>query len=232
MTDSSNVKSTSTQAVLTSLAVNGVVFGVFLSIFLLLRLKFLRIYQPKSSFELINDEKKPEPLPNGLWQWFFPLIKKSDNFIIRQAGLDGYFFIRYLSIISLLSFFSLLILFPILLPINGTNGSGQTGLNKYTFSNVGDTSKYYAHCILSLFFYAAVLFVIYRELVYYTSIRQAVLSSPRYGNKLSSRVVLFQTVPDQYLDETEFAKLFDGVKKFGLREVLRTLKKRLKKETN
>lgn len=43
--------------------------------------------------------------------------------------------------------------------------------------------------------------------------KQAVLASPRYAKKLSSRTVLFQTVPKQYLSEEEFSKLFDGVKR-------------------
>lgn len=213
MANHTEVTNTSTQAVLTALVSNGVIFGVFLALFLLFRLKFLRIYQPKSSFELINDEKKPEPLPTGLWQWLIPLMKKSDNFVIRQAGLDGYFFLRYLFVIAALAFVYMLVIFPILLPLNGVQGKGSSGLDQFTFSNVGNKDRYYAHAILAWVFYLGVVYVIYRELTYYASMRQAVLSSPRYGQKLSSRTVLFQTVPDQFLDEGEFAKLFDDVKK-------------------
>ena len=54
---------------------------------------------------------------------------------------------------------------------------------------------------------------VYKRQLYYTSLKQAVLSSPRYAKKLSSRTVLFQTVPKQYLSEQEFSKLFDGVKR-------------------
>lgn len=211
--NATETKNTSTQAVLTALATNGVLFGVFVALFLVFRLKLHRIYQPKSSFDLINDEKKPEPLPSGLWQWLIPLLKKSDNFVIRQAGLDGYFFLRYLSIICGLCFFYMLLFFPILLPINSVDGKGSEGLDGYTISNVGHRSRYYAHAILAWVFYFGVIFVVYRELMYYASTRQAVLASPRYGQKLSSRTVLFQTVPEQYLDEGEFAKLFEDVKK-------------------
>jgi hypothetical protein len=213
MTNVTQVTNTSTQSVLTALASNGVLFGVFFALFLLFRLKFLRIYQPKSSYDLINDEKKPDPLPSGLWQWFVPLLKKSDNFVIRQAGLDGYFFLRYIAIVAAISFFYMLLFFPILLPVNGVDGKDSEGLNQYTFSNVGDKQRYYAHAILAWVFYLGVIYVIYKELTYYASMRQAVLSSPRYGQKLSSRTVLFQTVPDQYLDEGEFAKLFEDVRK-------------------
>jgi hypothetical protein len=213
MANVTQVTNTSTQSVLTALASNGVLFGVFFALFLLFRLKFLRIYQPKSAYDLINDEKKPDPLPSGLWQWFLPLLKKSDNFVIRQAGLDGYFFLRYIAIVAAISFFYMLLFFPILLPVNGVDGKDSEGLNQYTFSNVGDKQRYYAHAILAWVFYLGVIYVIYKELTYYASMRQAVLSSPRYGQKLSSRTVLFQTVPDQYLDEGEFAKLFEDVKK-------------------
>ncbi|CEP20777.1 RSN1 [Cyberlindnera jadinii] len=209
---SSNTANTSTQAVLTAFISNGVVFGVFVGLFLLLRLKFLRIYQPKSSFDLINEEKKPEPLPSGLWQWLLPLVKKSDNFVIRQAGLDGYFFIRYCFNVAAICFVYTLLLFPILLPVNGVNGKGNDGLDRYTFANVRIRGRYYAHAILAWVVYLGIIYVIYRELTYYASMRQAVLSSPRYGKKLSSRTVLFQTVPDQYLDENEFRKLFDDVR--------------------
>lgn len=213
MTNSTEIVNTSTQQVTTSLVTNGVIFGAFVTLFVLLRLKFKRIYQPKSSFDLINEEKKPEPLPSGIYQWILPLLKKSDNFVIRQAGLDGYFFLRYLLVVAGIFIFGIVLTFPILLPINATNGSGNVGLDQFTFSNVAVRGRYYSHAILSMIFFSFVIYIIYRELTYYTSIRQAVLSSPRYGQKLSSRVVLFQTVPEQYLDEIEFAKLFDDVKK-------------------
>lgn len=203
----------STQQVLTALISNGVIFGVFISIFLLLRLKLKRMYEPKSTYDLINDEKKPEPLPQGLWQWFIPLLKKSDNFIIQQAGLDGYFFLRYLFIICAYCTLSMFYIFPILFAVNASNGEGQEGLDILGFQNVKQPGRYYAHVFCGWVFFWIFMYVIYRELFYYNSLRQRVLSSPRYAKKLSSRTVLFQTVPEQYLSEEEFAKLFDGVKR-------------------
>lgn len=206
----------STEQFVTAIVSNGAIFGVFLTAFLLLRLKLKRIYQPKSSFKLINEEKRPDPLPSGLWQWFIPLLKKSDNFIIQQAGLDGYFFIRYLYIIATFCAVSTLWILPILLPINAANGTGKTGLDQLAYSNVKHRGRYYAHVFVGWVFFWGFLFVVYRELTYYTSLRQAVLASPRYAKKLSSRTVLFQNVPDQYLSESEFPKLFTGVKRIWI----------------
>ncbi|CCD27245.1 Rsn1p NDAI_0K00540 [Naumovozyma dairenensis CBS 421] len=210
---SNSTTSTSTQQVLTALISNGIVFAAFLSAFLLLRIKLKRIYEPKSSFNLINDEKRPDPLPKGLWQWFIPLLKKSDNFIIQQAGLDGYFFLRYLFIISAYCLVSMAYIFPILLPVNASNGMHQTGLNQLAYQNIKNEKRYYAHIFIGWIFFWGFVYVIYRELYFYTSMKQAVLASPRYAKKLSSRTVLFQTVPKQYLSEEEFSKLFDGVKR-------------------
>lgn len=210
MTDS---EGTSTQQVLTSVIANATIFGVFVSIFLILRLKLKRVYEPKSSFDLINEEKKPEPLPNGLWQWLFPLLKKSDNFIIQQAGLDGYFFLRYLFLICAYCGLSILYIFPILLSVNASNGNHETGLNQLAFQNVKHPGRYFAHVFCGWIFSWTFMYVMYRELFYFNSLKQAVLSSPRYAKKLSSRTVLFQSVPEQYLSEREFPKLFDGVKR-------------------
>lgn len=227
---SDKVTSTSTQQVVTALISNLVVFSAFVSGFLLLRLKLKRIYEPKSSYDLINDEKKPEPLPNGLWQWFMPLMKNSDNFVIQQAGLDGYFFLRYLFIICAYCSVSIIYIFPILIPINAANGNHETGLNQIAYQNVKHRRRYYAHVFIGWIFFWSFLYVVYRELYFYTSMRQAVLSSPRYARKLSSRTVLFQTVPTQYLSEEEFSKLFDGVKRVwiarGAKEIEKLVKER------
>jgi len=228
MANTTTVRHTTTSGVTTSLITNGAVFGGFLALFLLLRLKFLRIYQPKSSFDLINEEKKPEPLPKGIFQWILPLLKKSDNYIIRQAGLDGYFFLRYLFLISSVCCVAAIIIFPILLPINATGGNDNSGLDQLSFSNVANPHRFFAHAFLSWIFYFGLLYVIYRELMFYTSMRQAVLASPRYAKKLSSRVVLFQTVPDQYLSAEEFSKLFENVKKVWITRSPRELHKKVK----
>ena len=213
MADSTETKSTSTQQVVTALVSNSVIFGVFISLFLLFRIKLKRIYEPKSSFQLINEEKRPDPLPKGIWQWVVPLLKKSDNFVIQQAGLDGYFFLRYLFIIGAFCTASMVYVFPILFAVNASNGEHESGLNQLAYQNVKHHKRYYAHVFVSWTFYWSFLYIVYRELFFYTSMRQAVLASPRYAKKLSSRTVLFQTVPKQYLSETEFSKLFDGVKR-------------------
>lgn len=58
-----------------------------------------------------------------------------------------------------------------------------------------------------------ILYMVNRECVYFISLRQAYLMSPLYSTRLSSRTVLFTSVPQQILDERKLRRVFgDTVK--------------------
>lgn len=110
-----------------------------------------------------------------------------------------------------ISFVGCCILWPILFPINITGGNGKTQLSRLGYGNVNsDTQKdrYYAHALMAWVFYGFVMYVILRESIYYVNLRQAFLLSPFYANRISSRTVLFVSVPDAYLDEARLRKIF------------------------
>ena len=50
--------------------------------------------------------------------------------------------------------------------------------------------------------------MIARETIYYINLRQAYLLSPLYANRISSRTVLFTSVPTDYLDEAKLRRTF------------------------
>lgn len=203
---------TSTSAVLTSLSASAILFGCFVGGFIVLRLRFKRVYSPKASFELVPEEKRPEPLPKDPFRWVYILLTKPHSFLIQQCGLDGYFFLRYLFIFMLV-FTGGILTWVVLFPVNAIGGNSNSGLDYLSISNVTKPRRYYAHAIISLLFYGTVIYIIYRELFFYTSFRNAALSLPRYATKRSLRTVLFQLVPDHMLDEKQFFKLFNGVKR-------------------
>ncbi|RLV89437.1 Uncharacterized protein RSN1 [Spathaspora sp. JA1] len=204
--------SVSTSTVISTLTANLIVSGIFVGCFVLLRLQFKRIYSPKSSFDLIEEDKKPEPLPKDPFRWILILLTKPQSFILQQAGLDGYFFLRYLKIFAYL-FLGGLLTYIILLPVNATNGNGNHGFDQLSIANVIHRHRYYAHVFVGWVWYGIVVFVIYRELFFYNSLRNVVLSSPKYAGKNSSKTVLFQSVPDELLDGKQFFKIFNGVKR-------------------
>lgn len=218
---------TSTSAVISTLVANLVLCGIFVTCFLVLRLKFKRIYSPKSSFDLVPEEKKPDPLPKDPFRWVFILLTKPHSFIIQQTGIDGYFFLRYV-LVFLVVFLCGILTWIVLLPVNAVDGNGNTGLDQLSISNIKHKNRYYAHVFVSWVFYGGVIFVIYRELFFFNSFRNVVLSSPRYSKKLSSRTVLFQSVPDTLLDEKQFFKLFNGVKRVYVPRSVRKLENKVR----
>ena len=202
----------STSTVVSTLVANIVLFGIFITCFILLRLKFKRIYSPKSSFDLVPEEKKPEPLPKDPFRWIFILLAKPESFILQQAGLDGYFFLRYLKIFGYLFGFGLLT-WIILLPINASNGNHLKGFDQLSIANIKNEDRYYAHVFIGWIWYGAIIYVIYRELFFYNSLKNAVLSTPKYAMSLPGRTVIFQCVPDSFLDGKQVFKIFNGVKR-------------------
>lgn len=54
----------------------------------------------------------------------------------------------------------------------------------------------------------SVLFLVTRETIYYVNLRQAFLLNPTFANRISSRTVLFISVPAPYLEESKLRKVF------------------------
>ena len=109
----------------------------------------------------------------------------------------------------LICFVGCCLTWPILFPINATGGGGQKQLNLLSFSNVQDKNRYYAHVFVSWVFIGFIFFLVTREMVYYINLRQAYLLSPLYASRISSRTVLFQSVPTEYADEAKIRRMFD-----------------------
>ncbi|XBW37964.1 hypothetical protein QEN19_003549 [Hanseniaspora menglaensis] len=226
MATTSKTSGTSTQQVITSIITNLIIFAVFLVIFLVLKERQPRIYRPKT---LTKDGV--EPLSRSYFGWILQLLHKSDRFILQQAGLDGYFFTRYLVIISLYCGASMLYVFPILFPVNAAHGNGNSGLDQLSFGDVKDKGRYYAHVFVGWVFFWSFLYIIYRELTYFTAMRQVVLTSKKYATKKSERTVLLQNVPQKYLQESEIRKLFVGIKNVYITRAAPELDTKVKERT-
>lgn len=72
----------------------------------------------------------------------------------------------------------------------------------------GNNPRFYAHTFVGWAYFSFIWFLIARETVHYINLRQAYLLSPLYANRLSSRTVLFSSVPDDFLDESKLRALF------------------------
>lgn len=190
-------------------------FAIFLVAFLFLRPKFKNVYQKRVYASTTTEKDRPRPLAPGIFSWFKDLITRPDHEIIAAAGLDGYFFLRYMRLIVYICLVGIIITFPILLPVNATGGAGKTAFDLLSFGNIQTPEKknrYYAHVFVGWVFFGFVLFTLYREVLFYASVRQAVLTSPLYSTLVSSRTVLFQELPSELMNPESIASMLHGVK--------------------
>lgn len=71
--------------------------------------------------------------------------------------------------------------------------------------------RLYVHVLISYVYFGIVLFVVYRELLYYIAIRQAYMHSDLYASRLSARTLMLTNVPAKYAGEAELKAVFGSV---------------------
>ena len=135
-------------------------------------------------------------------------MKIPDTYVLNHQSLDGYFLLRYLKIAATISFVGCLLTWPILFPINATGKAGGQQLDLLSMANITQKNRYYAHSLVSFAFFGFVMFMIARESIYFINLRQAYLMSPLYANRISSRTVLFSSVPKAFLNEASLRRMF------------------------
>ncbi|EAQ91677.1 hypothetical protein CHGG_03612 [Chaetomium globosum CBS 148.51] len=177
-------------------------------IFFVFRRKCHRVYAARTLPSLREPETPSPELPDGWFNWIKPFFAIKDDYILNNCSLDGFFFLRFLRMLSIICLAGVVVVWPVLLPINATGASGLLELDSLTIGNVKLASKYYAHVLVAWCFFGFVLFMICRECIYYVNLRQAYLLSPNYSKRLSSRTVLFTCIPKPYLEEATLRKVF------------------------
>ncbi|KAM0208719.1 hypothetical protein ACHAQD_010309 [Fusarium lateritium] len=192
--------------------------AVYIVVFLIFRKSNRRFYAPRTYLGSLRENERSPALPNGLFNWFGTFWKIPDAYALQHQSLDSYLFIRFLRICCTICFVSLCLTWPILFPVNATGGNGNSELEILSYSNINidnstQRNRLYAHCFVAWLVYGFVMYTIMRECIFYISVRQAFLLTPQYAKRISSRTVLFTSVPKDYLDEARIRTLFnDSVK--------------------
>lgn len=226
-----STKSTSASQLLSSLIPNLVIFAVFMIIFIVLRKRQRRVYEPRYDVQTVPKDLKPEESPNGVFAWITDLLKRPHSYIVQHAGTDGYFFLRFLFEFCFISFLGCIILWPILFAINASNSNGLKQLDMLTFANVKDKWRFFAHIFLSWVFFGCIIFIIYRELVYYTTFRHALQTTPLYDSMLSSRTLLLTEIPKAAMEEAELRTYFPTATNVWYAREYKALEKLVKERT-
>ncbi|KKF96972.1 putative protein RSN1 [Ceratocystis platani] len=202
-------KSSASASALISTLIPVIVYSALcLSIFWLLRHKFPRVYSPRTILTSFLPQERSQPLPGHLFKWVTAFFKVEDTFALQHISLDAYFFLRFLKVLSGLCFVGVCITWPILLPIHARGGSGLKQLDSLTIGNVTEKKTFVVHALVCWLYFTIVLYTIYRECIFYINLRNAYMFAPYQAQRLSSRTVLFTSVPPRYRDPARLRKLF------------------------
>ena len=154
-------------------------------------------------------------MPDNLskFNWISGWRSLKDEYILTHESLDGYLYIRFFKIMTMICFAGCLITWPILFPVNATGGGGAEQFDLLSMANVVNVNRFYAHALVAWVFLGFIMFMVAREMIYWVNLRQAYLLTPRVASKLSSRTVLFTSIPDSHLGESKLRAEFSNVRR-------------------
>ncbi|KAH8705436.1 putative DUF221 domain protein [Talaromyces proteolyticus] len=181
---------------------------VMILAFVFLRRKYTRYYAPRTFLSTLREYERTPSSPVGLFNWVTSMYKLPDYYVLQHHSLDAYLLLRYLKLISITCFVGCCITWPILFPVNATGGAGLTQFEILTMSNVQNKARYFAHAFVAWIFLAFVFYLVTRESIFYINLRQAYAFAPAYAARMSSRTVMFTSVPQDYLDEQKLRRMF------------------------
>ncbi|EMD66414.1 hypothetical protein COCSADRAFT_169357 [Bipolaris sorokiniana ND90Pr] len=185
-----------------SVSFSAIIFTLEVLAFLAIRKRFPDFYTTIPNHQNSTSESWKEYIATNLVR-----------FDRRHEHFDRYFFRRYLRSLAVIFTPALILIPPILIPLNYTQGKtavlGVSGLDALGWSNVGldQADRYWAHLILGLLFIVHVCWVIWNELAFYVATWQ---SSP-YAALCT---VLIESIPDDWMSDkalTSQLEVFPGV---------------------
>ncbi|KAF2186168.1 DUF221-domain-containing protein [Zopfia rhizophila CBS 207.26] len=203
-------ESNSASGLVSTLVPNLLIALAFITLFFIFRRKFRRLYAPRTYIDSLGDERKTPAPSTSFFGWITDFRRIDDRYILDHQSIDGYLFVRYFKLIVMISFLGCCITWPILFPVNATGDAGQQQLDLLSYSNVRNPNRYYAHALVSCVFLGMVMVIIARESFYTINIRQAYRRSMWGASRLSSRTILFTSVPKALTQQALF-EMFPGV---------------------
>ena len=122
-------------------------------------------------------------------EWVVPIYQTPWSTIRELAGLDAYFYLRYIRMCLKLTFVSSFWAMVILCPVYATGGGGQSGCYYFSMANVlpGDKLRVWVPTIFQWMFSLYISFCIRAELSHYVELRQQFLGGLDETNNAKSR---------------------------------------------
>ncbi|THC87228.1 hypothetical protein EYZ11_013326 [Aspergillus tanneri] len=209
-----------------SIATGALIFAAEIAVFVLCKDRLRMIYQPRT--HLVPESERAEFPPTNLFQLVAHLWKISDREIIERCGLDAFFFLRYLAMLFKIFAGLLVLLLPVLLPLNAVGGKGThheddgdsgprwnvTGLDQLAWGNIEPrhTDRYWAHFLLAIIAIVGTCIMFYVELRVYIRHRHAYLRDPR----TATSTILVTAIPEEWMaraksPEGQLHRLYDAL---------------------
>ena len=129
--------------------------AIFFGLFLILRSRFRRQYEPRSFLSTLREQERTPSLPGGLFGWIGQFSKVPDSWVLNHQSIDGYLFLRFLKISTIICLVGCCITFPILWPVYATGGAGLQQLAVISLANVAppNNPRLYAAVFVAWAFY-------------------------------------------------------------------------------
>lgn len=203
--------SNSTSTVISSLVLNLIIFAVEISLFLVLRPRFPKVYRPRTY--LGRHDERVERLSDSLLGWVPQFLKTPTSEILYKNGLDAYQYVAFCEM--MIWFFVPVWLFTwiFLMPLYAAQTSiGGTGFNMFIFGNIGGSRGEQLRLIGVLFAnYIIILYWIWvmrRFIASFVKNRQDFLTSPQHAASAQARTVLITGIPNNLLSERKLTQMY------------------------
>ena len=111
------------------------------------------MYMPRTYLGSLRPSERTPASPTGLLNWITAMYKLPDEHALQHHSMDAYLLLRYLKLISMITFVGCCMTFPVLWPVNATGGGGKKQMDMLNFSNISHQyGRYFAHAFIAWFF--------------------------------------------------------------------------------
>ena len=224
----------SVDAVVTSLYFNAIVFVTSMVLYEVLRRWLPSVYAARKTnsdstmsntaamMALRKDRLRREPalapLPEASFvpfNWVRPVFSVSWSSVRRTAGLDAYFFLRFIRMMVRITFVSTFWAAVILVPVFATGPNGAKGWYHMSMSNINAESwRMWVPVIFMYFFSAFIFFVMKQEYFHFMELRMDFLGRDRKGRNVDPQhhySLLVENVPLELRSDRALFDYFDNL---------------------
>lgn len=111
------------------------------------------MYMPRTYLGSLRPSERTPASPTGLLNWITAMYKLPDEHVLQHHSMDAYLLLRFLKLISMITFVGCCMTFPVLWPVNATGGGGKQQFDMLSFSNIShQRGRYFAHAFIAWFF--------------------------------------------------------------------------------